>query len=648
MLWFDSRSASPTCSAPSSSPRSLLVRRRRPADRRRWWPPASHSPTAPGRSTPRRPRSSRPGPLPRAASSRCAASPRSSRPLAARPLRRLRPRPASGTPSCCGATAVPFGTKDPQFGLDIGFFVFTLPWLRFVVGFLTMVARHRRSSPPPFTHYSTAASARRPAARAPRRPPACTCRSSLAALVLVRAAQLLARPLHPRPPRSRPTDHRHPVHRRRTRCMPDQGDPRGRRGHVRGACSSRRSGPAPGGCRSSASACSSSCVVAVGGIYPALVQRFKVQAVARSRSRRRTSSATSTRPGRRTGCRRRDATRTTPRPTATPRPAARRRRRRCPASGSSTPTSSRPTFKQLQAGKGYYQFPDVLDVDRYPIDGKLARHRHRGPRARPQRPARRAAQLAQRPHRLHPRLRRRRRLRQPARRPTASRSSIEQNIPPAGPLGDVRAAHLLRRALAGLLHRRRPQGRPAAGVRLPGRAARPGRQNTTYTGTGGVAHRRLRRARLAYAIKYREMNFLLSDAVNDDSRLLDHRTPRERVQRVAPWLTLDGNAYPAVVDGRVQWILDGYTTSADYPYSRAATLDRRPTVRLAHDALAQRPGGRRPARSTTSATRSRPRSTPTTARSRSTRGTTRTRCSRRGCKTFPGTVQPLSRRSAAT
>ena len=70
---------------------------------------------------------------------------------------------------------------------------------------------------------------------------------------------------------------------------------------------------------------------------------------------------------------------------------------------------------------------------------------------------------------------------------------------------------------------------------------------------------------MAYAIKYRELNFLLSDAVNADSRLLDHRTPRERVERVAPWLTLDGNAYPAVVDGRVQWIVDGYTTTADYP-----------------------------------------------------------------------------------
>ena len=64
---------------------------------------------------------------------------------------------------------------------------------------------------------------------------------------------------------------------------------------------------------------------------------------------------------------------------------------------------------------------------------------------------------------------------------------------------------------------------------------------------------------MAYAFKYREINFLLSDAVTNDSRLLDHRTPRERVERVAPWLTLDGNAYPVVVDGRVLWVIDGYT-----------------------------------------------------------------------------------------
>ena len=77
----------------------------------------------------------------------------------------------------------------------------------------------------------------------------------------------------------------------------------------------------------------------------------------------------------------------------------------------------------------------------------------------------------------------------------------------------------------------------------------------------------------AYAVKYRQFNFLLSNAVGKDSRLIDHRAPLERVQRVAPWLTLDGNPYPAIVDGRVLWIVDGYTTSANYPYAELENLD---------------------------------------------------------------------------
>ena len=48
--------------------------------------------------------------------------------------------------------------------------------------------------------------------------------------------------------------------------------------------------------------------------------------------------------------------------------------------------------------------------------------------------------------------------------------------------------------------------------------------------------------------------------------------PRERVAKVAPWLTLDGDPYPAVIDGRITWIIDGYTTSNGYPYSRKTSL----------------------------------------------------------------------------
>ena len=66
---------------------------------------------------------------------------------------------------------------------------------------------------------------------------------------------------------------------------------------------------------------------------------------------------------------------------------------------------------------------------------------------------------------------------------------------------------------------------------------------------------------------------------NDNSKLMYVRDPRERVEKVAPFLTLDGDPYPAVVDGRVVWILDGYTTSATYPYSQRVDLqaDDRPT-----------------------------------------------------------------------
>ena len=50
------------------------------------------------------------------------------------------------------------------------------------------------------------------------------------------------------------------------------------------------------------------------------------------------------------------------------------------------------------------------------------------------------------------------------------------------------------------------------------------------------------------------------------------RSPRDRVQKVAPYLTLDGDPYPSVVDGQIVWILDGYTTTAQYPYSQTTSL----------------------------------------------------------------------------
>src|SRR5690606_18063179 len=79
--------------------------------------------------------------------------------------------------------------------------------------------------------------------------------------------------------------------------------------------------------------------------------------------------------------------------------------------------------------------------------------------------------------------------------------------------------------------------------------------------------------KLLFAIKFGSEQILFSDRVTADSQVLYDRDPRTRVEKVAPYLTLDGRVYPAVVDGRVKWIIDGYTTSDQYPYSAARSLD---------------------------------------------------------------------------
>ena len=95
---------------------------------------------------------------------------------------------------------------------------------------------------------------------------------------------------------------------------------------------------------------------------------------------------------------------------------------------------------------------------------------------------------------------------------------------------------------------------------------------TTYDGAGGVSLGGLF-SKLMYAIRFGEPNFLLSGRVHDESKVLYHRAPQERVERVAPWLTVDRDPYPAVVDGKIVWILDGYTTSDRYPQAQAESFD---------------------------------------------------------------------------
>ncbi|MGI5437663.1 UPF0182 family protein [Streptomyces shenzhenensis] len=98
-----------------------------------------------------------------------------------------------------------------------------------------------------------------------------------------------------------------------------------------------------------------------------------------------------------------------------------------------------------------------------------------------------------------------------------------------------------------------------------------GEKTTSYQGKSGVSLANpVNRA--AYALAFNEPQILYSGAIGDGSRILYNRTPKDRVEAVAPWLTIDGDAYPAVVKGRIQWVVDAYTTTNGYPYSSRTTL----------------------------------------------------------------------------
>ena len=119
----------------------------------------------------------------------------------------------------------------------------------------------------------------------------------------------------------------------------------------------------------------------------------------------------------------------------------------------------------------------------------------------------------------------------------------------------------------------------------PDDASENGQKNYTYTGDGGVPMGGLFK-KLLFAIQYQEQRIVLSNLINSESKILYNRSPRERVAKVAPWLTLDGDPYPAIVDGKIQWIIDGYTTSAGYPYSQTTSLSTATTDALTTNSAA--------------------------------------------------------------
>jgi hypothetical protein len=88
----------------------------------------------------------------------------------------------------------------------------------------------------------------------------------------------------------------------------------------------------------------------------------------------------------------------------------------------------------------------------------------------------------------------------------------------------------------------------------------------TYDGDGGIPVGGLFQ-RALFAWRYRDVNLLISDLIQGDSRIMIYRDITERVPKAAPFLRFDGDPYAAIVDGRLVWIWDAYTLTDQYPYS---------------------------------------------------------------------------------
>ena len=226
------------------------------------------------------------------------------------------------------------------------------------------------------------------------------------------------------------------------------------------------------------------------------------------------------------------------------------------------------TFRQLQQIKPYYAFPESLDFDRYTIDGVK----------RDVVVAVRELNIAGNPSRnwindhlvythgfgfvaAYAN----------ARDADGKPSFAVGDLPPTKGLGDFQPRIYFGENV--------PDYSIIGGVKTdspvefdyPDDTSANGQKNYTYTGTGGVPVGSLIN-KLVFALKYQEQKLLLSSLINKDSKILFERNPRERVAKVAPWLTLDGDPYPAIIGGKVLWIIDGYTTSAGYPYSKQISL----------------------------------------------------------------------------
>ncbi len=99
-------------------------------------------------------------------------------------------------------------------------------------------------------------------------------------------------------------------------------------------------------------------------------------------------------------------------------------------------------------------------------------------------------------------------------------------------------------------------------------------QTTRFSGGGGIGVSNLW-DRLLFAVRFGDLNLLISTQLSDASRLLMHRQIVEREQLIAPYLLYDHDPYLAFVDGRLYWVHDAYTTGERYPYAEQLGSARR-------------------------------------------------------------------------
>jgi uncharacterized protein len=245
------------------------------------------------------------------------------------------------------------------------------------------------------------------------------------------------------------------------------------------------------------------------------------------------------------------------------------------------------TFQQLQQVKGFYQFPSVLSVDRYLLPGSkvpqdlvLAVRELSGP------PAGQGNWINS--HLVYTHGFGIVAAKENALAADGTPAFVESDIPPHGELGNFQPRVYFGPAESNYVIVGGPKGRPGVELDYPSTSA-TGQKNYTYQGKGGVPIGSPL-DRLLYAIKFRELNILLSGAINGDSKILYDREPLERVAKVAPFLTLDGSPYPVVVpgahgkEGGIDWVVDGYTTTDLYPYSQRVDMPATTTT-------SQTPGG---------------------------------------------------------